>query len=66
VVVGSFGVRLIKMGLICGGLGLAFGFVMRLVKGIQPSIPISDNCIEVVLICSSVMISAALFFVLRK
>ena len=65
-VVGSFGVRLIKMGLICGGLGLAFGFVMRLVKGIQPSIPISNNCIEIILICSSVVISVALFFILRK
>ena len=57
---------LIKRGFICGGLGLVFGFVMLLVKGIQPSTPISDACLEIILICSSIIISAALFFVLRK
>jgi hypothetical protein len=57
---------LIKLGFICGGLGLVFGFVMRLVKGIQPSTPISDAFLEIILICSSIIISAALFFVLRK
>jgi len=59
-------VSLIKLGFICGGLGLAFGFVMRLVKGIQPSLPISDNCLEIILICSSIIIAVAIFFVLRR